>query len=165
MPDIYRNFKLRDTSRLLRKNLTKQEKRLWYDYMALHKVRWYKQRIIDNFIVDFYCSKAKLVVELDGSQHFTEQGEAYDKERTAILESYGIKVIRFSNYDVDTNFEGVCSVIDKEVKTRVAEQPPQSFLLRQKIQLPLKREPDKPSPLGEGGTRSVTEGAYDHSKE
>ena len=121
MSDIYRNFKLRDTSRLLRKNLTKQEKRLWYDYMALHKVRWYKQRIIDNFIVDFYCSKAKLVVELDGSQHFTEQGEAYDKERTAILESYGIKVIRFSNNDVDANFEGVCSVIDKEVKMRVAE--------------------------------------------
>ena len=119
MSDIYRNFKLRDTSRMLRKNMTKQEKRLWYDYMAKHTVRWYKQRIIDNFIVDVYCSKAKLVVELDGSQHFTEQGEAYDKERTAILESYGIKVVRFSNYDVDSNFEGVCLEIDRIVKERL----------------------------------------------
>ena len=105
--------------------MTKQEKRLWYDYMAKHTVRWYKQRIIDNFIVDFYCSKAKLVVELDGSQHFTEQGEAYDKERTAILESYGIKVVRFSNYDVDSNFEGVCLEIDRIVKERL-KQPPQT---------------------------------------
>lgn len=119
MSHIYRNFKLRDVSRTLRRNLTKQEKHLWYDYMAENPVRWYKQRIIDNFVVDFYCSKAKLVVELDGSQHYTEQGEAYDKERTAILESYGIKVIRFSNYDIDSNFEGVCLEIDREVNSRM----------------------------------------------
>ena len=121
MSNIYRNFKLRDVSRNLRKNMTKQEKHLWYDYLSKYSVRWYKQRIIDNFIVDFYCSKAGVAVELDGSQHYTEQGEAYDKERTAILESYGIKVIRFSNNDVDNNFEGVCMEIDKVVKEKLKE--------------------------------------------
>lgn len=119
MSEIYRNFKLRDVSRILRKNMTKQEKHLWYDYLAKYPIRWYKQRIIDNFIVDFYCSRAKLIVELDGSQHYTEQGEAYDKERSEIIESYGIKVIRFSNGDVDTNFEGICAEIDRVVKERM----------------------------------------------
>jgi len=119
MSDIYRNFKLRDVSRDLRKSMTKQEKHLWYDCLAGYPVRWYKQRIIDNFIVDFYCSQAKLVVELDGSQHYTEQGEAYDKERSEIINAYGIEVIRFSNYDIDTNFEGVCAEIDRIVKERM----------------------------------------------
>ena len=118
MSDIYRNFKLRDTSRLLRKNLTKQEKRLWYDYMALHKVRWYKQRIIDNFIVDFYCSKAKLVVELDGSQHYRENEILKDKIRTEKLEKRNLLVIRIPNNAVNYNFEGVCTYIDNMIKNR-----------------------------------------------
>ena len=73
-----------------------------------------------SFIVDFYCHQAKLVIELDGSQHYEEQGLAYDAERTAILEGYGLKVLRFSNTEIDRNFRGVCSYIDRQVKERVA---------------------------------------------
>lgn len=76
---------------------------------------------MNRFIVDFYCAKAKLILEIDGSQHFTEDGEAYDAERTAILESFGYKVIRISNEDVNHNFGGVCEMIDKEVKGRIKQ--------------------------------------------
>ena len=74
-----------------------------------------------SFIVDFYCHKAKLIVEIDGSQHYTDEGIEYDRERTSILEEYNLKVIRFSNYDVDTAFEGVCMEIDRMVKGRLVE--------------------------------------------
>ena len=99
--------------------MTDQEKHLWYDYLSKYPIRWYKQRIIDNFIVDFYCSKAKLVVELDGSQHYEKDAMEYDEFRTKIINLYNIEVLRFSNYDVDNNFEGVCAVIDKAVKERM----------------------------------------------
>ena len=71
---------------------------------------------MDSFIVDFFCSKANLILEIDGSQHFTEDGKAYDEERTAILESHGYRVLRFSNDDITHSFDYVCSIIDKEVK-------------------------------------------------
>jgi very-short-patch-repair endonuclease len=119
MAHINRNFTLRDTARMLRKNMTRHEKHLWYDYLKQYPVRWYKQRIIENFIVDFYCSNAKLVVELDGSQHYTEQGLEYDRERSLYLEAYGLMVLRFSNDDIDKNFEGVCMEIDRVVKERM----------------------------------------------
>ena len=119
MAHINRNFTLRDTARMLRKNMTRHEKHLWYDYLKQYPVRWYKQRIIENFIVDFYCSNAKLVVELDGSQHYTEQGLEYDRERSLYLEAYGLMVLRFSNDDIDKNFEGVCLEIDRVVKERM----------------------------------------------
>ena len=119
MAHIKRNFTLRDTARMLRKNMTRHEKHLWYDYLTKYPVRWYRQRIIENFIVDFYCSNAKLVVELDGSQHYTEQGLEYDKERSLYLEANGLMVLRFSNDDIDKNFEGVCLEIDRVVKERM----------------------------------------------
>lgn len=103
----------------LRKSMTKQEKHLWYDFLRTYPVRFQRQKAIKSFIADFYCYEAKLIVELDGSQHYTEQGEAYDKERTEVLEEYGLRVIRFSNNDVDTNFEGVCYTIDRVVKARL----------------------------------------------
>lgn len=116
---IERNKNLVEVSRILRKNMTDQEKHLWYDYLSKYPIRWYKQRIIDNFIVDFYCSKARLVIELDGSQHYEKDAMEYDEFRTKIINLYNIDVLRFSNYDVDNNFEGVCAVIDKTVKERV----------------------------------------------
>ena len=119
MAHIERNKNLLEASRVLRKNMTDQEKHLWYDYLSKYPVRWYKQRIIDNFIVDFYCSKAMLVVELDGSQHYEKDAMEYDEFRTKIINLYNIEVLRFSNYDVDNNFEGVCAVIDKAVKERM----------------------------------------------
>ena len=108
------------TAKVLRKNMTPQESHLWYDFLRTYPIRFQRQKTIKSFIADFYCHKAKLIVEVDGSQHFTEQGLAYDEERTGILKEYDLEVIRFSNYDVSTNFEGVCTEIDKIVKERVA---------------------------------------------
>ena len=109
-------------ARELRKNMTKPEKHLWYDFLREYPIRFQRQKTIRSFIADFYCHKARLIIELDGSQHYTLQGEAYDKERTGLLEEFGLEVIRFSNLDVDTNFEGVCAEIDKIVKSRVEEK-------------------------------------------
>ena len=113
-----KNNSLLENAKSLRKNMTKQEKHLWYDFLRSYPIKIYKQRIIDNFIADFYCHKAKLVIELDGSQHYNEDGKAYDKQRTEILNRYGLTVLRFSNSDVDKNFDGVCFVIDKTIKER-----------------------------------------------
>lgn len=105
----------------LRKNSTKQENHLWYDYLSKYPVRFQRQKAIDNYIADFYCHKAKLVVELDGSQHYNEFELQADKIRTEELQKYEIKVIRFLNSDVDRNFESVCMTIDKEVKNRLSK--------------------------------------------
>ena len=105
----------------LRKRSTRQEKHLWYDYLSKYEVRFQRQKAIDNFIADFYCHKAKLVIEIDGSQHFTQSGNMYDQFRTEILEKYGLKVIRFTNHQIDTNFIGVCEYIDAVVKASILE--------------------------------------------
>lgn len=107
--------------------MTVQEKHLWYDFLRTYPVRILRQKVVANFIVDFYCAKAKLIIELDGSQHFTEEGLAYDEERTKILNTYDLKVLRFSNNEVDRNFEGVCQLIDLEIKGRTYENQPPSF--------------------------------------
>ena len=121
MAHMKRNLNLSDRAKDLRKNMTKQEKHLWYDFLSKHEVRWYKQRIIDNYIVDFYCSRAKLVIELDGSQHYTKDGTEYDNERTNVLREYGIEVIRFSNNEIDTCFDGVCLKIEEIVKKGLSD--------------------------------------------
>lgn len=113
------NKTLKQPARNLRNSMTPQEKHLWYDFLKLYPVRFQRQRPIGNYIADFYCSKAKLVVELDGSQHYTEEGMEYDENRTYVINQFGVEVIRFSNYDVNTNFEGVCMEIDKIVKERM----------------------------------------------
>ncbi len=113
------NKKMIYNARELRKNMTPQEGKLWHMYLKNYTVKFYRQRTIDNYIVDFYCSKAKLVIEIDGSQHYTENGVNQDKYRTEVLEKYGIKVIRFSNSDIDNNIFGACEIIDKEVKKRM----------------------------------------------
>ena len=120
MPHIPRDLRLAERARELRKNMTPQERHLWYDFLRTYPVKFYRQRIIDFFIVDFYCASAKLVVEIDGSQHYTEQGQAYDAERSAILSQYHLKVLRFSNREVGSHFEGVCRQIHTEVQTRLA---------------------------------------------
>ena len=91
----------------LRKNMTAAEKKLWYGYLRTLKFRVLRQRPIDYFKVDFYCPKLKLVIEIDGESHFTDEGKAYDQERTERLEGYGLKVIRFTNQEVLNNFEGI----------------------------------------------------------
>ena len=116
---LKKNNVLLNIARILRKNMTKQEKHLWYDFLRYYPAKIYKQRIIDNFIADFYCHSARLVIELDGSQHYTSHGKAYDEARSEILERYGILVLRFSNKDIDNNFEGVCYMIDKTIMERI----------------------------------------------
>lgn len=110
------NSELEARARELRKNMTRQERHLWYDFLRSYPVRFYRQRVVDNFIVDFYCSRARLAVELDGSQHYTPDIEQYDAERTVRLSEFGLRLLRFSNYDVDKNFEGVCATIDRAVR-------------------------------------------------
>lgn len=116
---IYYNNKLVSVAKELRKEMTKEEKHLWYDFLRHYPVKIYKQKVIDKFIVDFYCHSAKIVIEVDGSQHYTDEGKAYDSERTKELNGYGIDVIRFSNNDINKNFEGTCNEIDRIISERL----------------------------------------------
>ena len=119
MKTIEKNNNLLNIAKILRRNMTKQEKHLWYDFLRRYPIKVYKQRIIENYIADFYCHSARLVIEIDGSQHYKDDAKEYDKRRTEIIGKYGIKVIRFTNKDVDEKFEGVCHMIDKTVKERI----------------------------------------------
>ena len=103
----------------LRKNSTPQENKLWYVYLSKYKVRFQRQKAIDNFIADFYCHKAKLVIEIDGTQHNTDEGRKRDEFRTEVLEGYSLKVIRFTNWDIDTKFREVCDYIDYVVQMSI----------------------------------------------
>ena len=98
-------------ARALRKNMTKEERHLWYDFLRYCRPRFRRQELISNYIVDFFCHQARLAVELDGSHHSDPDSMKYDAQRTAHLRSLGITVIRFSNLDVTRNFEGVCQQI------------------------------------------------------
>lgn len=111
-------------ARELRKGATRQENHLWYDFLCTYPVRFQRQKTILNFIVDFYCHRARLVVELDGSQHYTEQGQAYDRERDAILSGLGLKILRFSNVQIDREFSAVCTRIDETIQGQMREVSP-----------------------------------------
>ena len=126
----HRNVQL---AKNLRKNMTPWERKLWYCFLKTYSVRFQRQKPIDRYIVDFYCAKAKLIIELDGSGHYEKKSIENDRKRTEKLESLGYKVIRFTNLDVDKNFYGVCTVIDETVKNTL----PQSASLT----APSEREP------------------------
>ena len=108
-------------AKILRKNATPQENHLWYDFLKTYGVRFQRQKAIDHFIADFYCHQAQLIIEVDGSQHYSETGKRQDEFRTEILEGYGLKVIRFTNHQIDTNFRGVCQYINAVVKASLRE--------------------------------------------
>ena len=112
---VKHNPELIGSARQLRKNMTAEERILWYQYLRTYPVKFYRQRAMGHYIVDFYCAKARLVVELDGAQHYDEKGLAYDRARTAYLESLGLKVLRVSNTDVKKNLRGACEFIDEAV--------------------------------------------------
>ena len=96
----------------LRKNMTPWERKLWYTFLKDYPVRFQRQKAIGNYIVDFYCAKAKLVIELDGGGHYTDEQELKDKHRTNDLEAMNLTVLRICNLDIDRNFRGVCEYID-----------------------------------------------------
>jgi very-short-patch-repair endonuclease len=110
------NVDLTINARNLRKNMTKEERHLWYDFLKRYPVRFLRQKVIGNYIVDFYCHSARLIIELDGSQHYEEKGLLKDKIRTEIIEQRNLTVIRIPNNEVNRNFEGVCQYIDNTVK-------------------------------------------------
>lgn len=105
----------------LRKNMTREERHLWYDFLKEHPARFQRQKILGRYIVDFYCAEAKLVIELDGSQHYEAEAMEKDAERTAFLEEYGLRVLRIPNNEVNTNFEGVCQYIDLAVRQSLSQ--------------------------------------------
>jgi very-short-patch-repair endonuclease len=108
-------FHLVSTARELRQNPTPAEKKLWHDYLRVFPFRVLRQRPIDRFIVDFYCAALKLVIEVDGESHFTDEGRMRDAERTQVLESYGLTVLRFTNAEVMHQFEAVCQRIREQI--------------------------------------------------
>ncbi|MBR3952763.1 MAG: DUF559 domain-containing protein [Oscillospiraceae bacterium] len=109
------NPKLTENAKELRKNMTKEEKHLWYDFLKSYSVPFLRQKVIDNYIADFYCHRARLIVELDGSQHYKIIGLLKDKIRTERIEKRNLTVIRIPNSEINHNFEGVCRFIDEFV--------------------------------------------------
>ena len=106
-----RNRTLLYNARTLRKDMTKEERHLWYGFLRYCRPRFRRQEIIGNYILDFFCHNARLAIELDGSQHYEASAVHYDNQRTAHLQNLGIRVVRFSNTDVNKNFDGVCQQI------------------------------------------------------
>ena len=111
-----RNINLKNFARELRKNQTKEEALLWYNFLSKYSPRFHRQYVIGNYIVDFYCHKAKLVVELDGSQHYEPADLEKDRLRTAYLKTRGLRVLRFTNLEVLRQFSAVCEMIDQEIR-------------------------------------------------
>ena len=110
------NKNLSQNSKNLRKNMTKEEKHLWYDFLKNLPIQFYRQKIVGSYIVDFYCAAEKLAIEVDGSQHYEDAGVIYDKKRDEFLKSNGITVLRYSNADINTRFDGVCEDILEYLK-------------------------------------------------
>ena len=100
----------------LRKNMTPWERKLWYEFLRTYPVRFQRQKAIGDYIADFYCAKAGLIIELDGGGHYTEAQAEKDSIRTKTLESMNLTVLRICNLDIDRNFRGVCEQIDLTVK-------------------------------------------------
>ena len=116
------NSKLTSNAKELRKNMTKEERHLWYDYLKAYPVRFSRQKVLGNYIVDFYSAEVKLVIELDGSQHYEENNQEKDMQRTVFLEEYGLRVLRIPNNEVLHNFLGVCEYIDTAVKQSLSQK-------------------------------------------
>ena len=115
------NKQLVSLAKQLRKEMTKEERHLWYDFLRSYPVRFSRQKVLGNYIADFYCAEARLVIELDGSQHYEPEEMQKDAERTVFLEKYGLEVIRISNNEVGKNFCGVCEYIDAAVKQSLSQ--------------------------------------------
>ncbi len=102
--------------------MTKEEKHLWYDFLKDYPVRFLKQKVIDNYIVDFYCHRARLIIEVDGAQHYEEKAITRDSIRTEKLEERNLLVVRLPNIYINRNFKDACFYIDEIVKERLDEE-------------------------------------------
>ena len=121
---MQRNRSITPLSQQLRRNATKEENLLWYNFLRKYPLQFRRQYVVSRFILDFYCHKARLAIELDGSQHYDAEALEKDSERTQYLNSLGIKVLRFTNLDVLHRFRSVCEAIDLEVHTRTPVPSP-----------------------------------------
>ena len=110
-------------AKALRKNMAPWERKLWYEFLRNYPIRFQRQKVPGNYIVDFYCAKAELVIELDGGGHYTTEQKEKGNRRTKALESMQLTVIRICNLDIDRNFRGVCEHIDLTVKNLSLSQP------------------------------------------
>jgi very-short-patch-repair endonuclease len=115
------NKKLTPNAQSLRRKMTKEEAKLWYQFLCRYQPRFHRQYVIGNYITDFYCHQAKLVVELDGGQHCSLEEIEYDQKRTQFLQSQGLTVLRFSNLDVMRQFSSVCQVIDRAITEGISK--------------------------------------------
>ncbi len=115
------NKQLVPLAKSLRKEMTKEQRHLWYDFLKGYPVRFSRQKVLGKYIADFYSAEAKIVIELDGSQHYQEGNLETDQERTEFLEKYGLKVIRIANNEVNRDFQVVCELIDKEVRQSLSQ--------------------------------------------
>ncbi len=106
-------------SRVLRKNMTPEEKKIWYQFLHNYEYRITRQYVLGDYIADFYCAKAKLIIEIDGAQHYDEAGQDYDAKRTRFFENYGLSVIRLTNLQVNKQFRECCQYLDCIIKERV----------------------------------------------
>jgi len=118
------NHGIKRLAQKLRNNSTPWERRLWFTFLRNYRPRFTRQKTLGNYIVDFYCAKAKLVIELDGSGHYTDEQKKYDVQRTQYLESLGLKVVRFTNLEEDKQFYQVCATIDEYVKSHCVMTKP-----------------------------------------
>lgn len=117
---IPKNNALLKNARQLRSDMTPQERKLWYLFLRKYPIKIYKQRIIGPYIVDFYCARAKLVIEIDGSQHYDATGKEQDNIRSAFLEDMGLLVVRYSNADINCRFDSVCESIHQHIQQRMS---------------------------------------------
>ena len=101
--------------------MTKEERHLWYDFLRTYPIRFTRQKVLGKYIADFYCAEAKIVIELDGSQHYEEKQMNYDEERTAFLKGYDLRIIRIPNNEIHTNFPAVCEYLDAEIKAAISK--------------------------------------------
>ena len=124
MSRLYKNMlsnkNLTANAQKLRRDMTKEEKRLWYDFLKDYPIKFHRQKVIGNYIADFYSAAAKIVIELDGSQHYEDLGVKKDKIRDRFMQENGFKVLRYSNFEINDNFEGVCINIEQKVMAQMS---------------------------------------------
>ncbi|MBQ7827768.1 MAG: DUF559 domain-containing protein [Clostridia bacterium] len=108
-----------ELARALRKQMTPWERKLWYEFLRTYPIRFQRQKAIDNYIADFYCAKARLVIELDGKWHYTAGQSRLDVQRTAELKKMNLRVLRIANHEIDIDFRGVCLKIDAIVQNAI----------------------------------------------
>ncbi len=116
------NKQLVPLAKQLRKDMTKEERHLWYDFLRTYPVRFSRQKVLGKYIADFYSAQAGLIIELDGSQHYEDENKEKDAERTAFLQAYGLTVLRIPNNEISRNFSGVCEYIDSAAKQSLSQR-------------------------------------------